>query len=728
MAYRESLMQILSLIMTFATRFRRFGAEWRAAAGCVAAALLTACPSEEATVSRQPIDGAAVEAALEGSVPLARAGFDVYLWDDASLIYVKESCTGSDWAHKFYLRVYSGGFFRKIIFALSDWARSERVDEFRFWDADYARILDDGRCVAAQRIPDIGWGSIKTGQVSPRGVIWDVGIEFPEKTAYIARSWEDWNGVRVEPSVRSYLYAFDVRSVLLPAPVTNGGAIEPLGNDLLVATPRGALLVVGEDGAVERLRGHIPMNSAGFERLDVSNPDPEGEVWTHGKWPFRVADILVKRVGADRWELFATHHYFAENCIRFRLSSATLKRTAGGGGDRFTVSPSWKTLFDAEPCLNFPHGGHQSGGRMVTDGPDRLLVVIGDHQRDGWGSEAEGRSPALPQDPDSHFGKLISVDIATGRAEVLAFGLRNPQGLARDRDGRLWASEHGTNAGDELNVLKEGRNYGWPHASYALTYQNTVPKGIDLAQAGSHEGFELPAYSWMPAIAVSPIAVNDETRLPLWKDDLLVGSFREKLFRVRREGSRVIYVEAMMLGEHVRIRDIATMPDGRIALLIDQFSVVFLTIFRKGCGGDSDSSRRIHMLPCGDASVEASEPAPLPTNASAPPARLDSDTDDRGAVSDGAELFASHCGQCHRARLRQHDVGPHLVGVIGRRAGDVAGYDFSAAFEPLDVVWTRESLAKFLVAPDEFVRGDRMPATGVSQAQAQKIVEYIGDG
>ena len=102
------------------------------------------------------------------------------------------------------------------------------------------------------------------------------------------------------------------------------------------------------------------------------------------------------------------------------------------------------------------------------DGPDRVLVVIGNHTWDGRGSEAEGRSPVLAQDPDSHFGKLISVDIGTGRAEVLALGLRNPQGLARDRDGRLRASGHGTNAGDELNILREGQNYGWPHASYVL--------------------------------------------------------------------------------------------------------------------------------------------------------------------------------------------------------------------------------------------------------------------
>ena len=116
---------MLSLISAFATRLRRFSVEWRAAAGCVAAALLTACPSEEPTVSRQPVDGAAVEAALEGSVPRVRATFDVYLGDDATLIYVKESCTGSDWGHKFYLHVYSDAF-RNL-------EHGRRVIEFKFW-------------------------------------------------------------------------------------------------------------------------------------------------------------------------------------------------------------------------------------------------------------------------------------------------------------------------------------------------------------------------------------------------------------------------------------------------------------------------------------------------------------------------------------------------------------------------------------------------------------------
>ena len=180
-----------------------------------------------------------------------------------------------------------------------------------------------------------------------------------------------------------------------------------------------------------------------------------------------------------------------------------------------------------------------------------------------------------------------------------------------------------------------------------------------------------------------------------------------------------------MLGDHVGVRDIATMPDGRTALLLDGFSVAFLTISRKRCGGDPKSSRHIHTLHCGDALVEASEPVLSPANASDPSVRRDNDTDDRGALSDGAALFASHCGRCHRARTRQHDVGPHLVGVIGRRAGAVAGYDYSAVFAELDHVWTKGSLANFLIATEDFASGGAMPNIGISKAQAREIVDYL---
>ena len=341
-------------------------------------------------------------------------------------------------------------------------------------------------------------------------------------------------------ALTTHLYDLQSSWVWLRWDRARGGALAPLGNDLLVVTPWGRLALVSATGEEAYLEGNVPMN------------ETELNFGLNGS---RVADILLKRHSAERYDLFVTHHYFTGECIRFRLSATTLVQQ----GAAVSVSSAWRTIFDAEPCLSA--GSDQAGGRMVTDGPDHLLVVIGDHKQDEYA-----------QDPASHLGKLVRIEIATGRAETLAFGLRNPQGLTRDADGTLWETEHGPTGGDELNVLEPGGNYGWPQVSYGV--EGTIaPPAEDV---GRHDGFIKPVFAWVPSIGISNLIVNDERLFPLWKDDLLIASLRgNALFRVRRDGVDVQYVERIEIGS--RIRDLAQMPDRRLALLVDGGRVHFLS-------------------------------------------------------------------------------------------------------------------------------------------------------
>ena len=333
-----------------------------------------------------------------------------------------------------------------------------------------------------------------------------------------------------------------------------GGAIAALGDDLLVATPHGRFALVRPTGEVAYLEGNVPMNQAELR----AHPD---------RRKFRVADILLKRHSAGRYELFVTHHYFTGECMRFRLSATTLLQQ----GADVSVSPEWRTILDAEPCLSAAANLIQAGGRMLTDGPDHLLVVIGTHNQNKYA-----------QDPASHLGKLIRVEIETGRAETLALGLRNPQGLIRDEAGHLWETEHGPEGGDELNVLVAGGNYGWPQVTYGVEYESRVNVSR-AAEVGLHDGFAKPVFAWVPSIGISSILVNDERWFPLWRDDLLIGSLSGTqgsgyaLFRVRRDGTDVQYVERIEVGN--RIRDLTQMPDSRLALLVDGGRVHFLRRF-----------------------------------------------------------------------------------------------------------------------------------------------------
>ena len=383
-------------------------------------------------------------------------------------------------------------------------------------------------------------------------------------------------------ALTTHLYALESEPVRLESfPKNNGGAIESMGDDLLVVTPNGRFALVFPDGTAEDLDGNVPMNETSLEEHeDYDNPRgvPKN---------FRVADILLKELGEGRYELFATHHYFTGECIRFRLSSTTILRDE----ESVTVLPDWRTIFDTEPCLPLLwFGGHQSGGKMLMDGADHLLAIIGDHVMDDWLAR-----PTF--DPDTHLGKFVRIAIKTGETEALSIGHRNSQGLVRDAEGNLWATDHGPQGGDELNLLERGGNYGWPLVSYGVHYGGEIPPTIEDEEIGRHDGFVRPAFSWVPSPALSAIAVNDERRFPLWKDDLLVASLAaQALFRVRRHGTDVQYVERIEVG--YRIRDITFMPDGRIALLRDGGEVNFLRRSPKYCDEESRNRRAVYSVNC----------------------------------------------------------------------------------------------------------------------------------
>lgn len=391
----------------------------------------------------------------------------------------------------------------------------------------------------------------------------------------------------VEPAtaqrLRTHLYDLQREYVRLDKPWEEGGggAIASLGGDLLlVATPKGRLVLVHPAGDVDYLPAdaNVPMNLSALER-NVSFDEDDRWSLHH----FRVADILLTERTPTRFELYVTHHYFTGECNRFRLSSTSLRVVRPHPpipGRAFVVEPSWRTIFDAEPCLP-PRWfeGHQSGGKMLTDGPDHLLVIIGDH---GAWRRFPGGGYGLPPrstDPVWHIGKLVRVAIETGEAEILTAGHRNPQGLARDADGNLWSVEHGPGGGDELNLLEPGRNYGWPMVSYGIDRKRRI---LNESMVGRHDGFSPPVFSWVPAIAPTAIVVNDARSFPRWGNDLLIASLHAKsLFRVRRLGKTVQYVEPISM-EGAPIRDLTWMPDGRLALMHASTDVVFLKIRPRG--------------------------------------------------------------------------------------------------------------------------------------------------
>lgn len=241
-----------------------------------------------------------------------------------------------------------------------------------------------------------------------------------------------------------------------------------------------------------------------------------------------------------------------------------------------TGSPGSLGLGTAEVVLDgLEKAGNHNGGRIAF-GPDGMLYAT-------VGDAGDGN---LAQDPESLNGKILRVT-PTGEvpqdnpfegSAVWSLGHRNPQGIAWDADGRLWASEFGQNTWDELNLIEPGRNYGWP-----------VVEG----QAGNPD-FVDPAYQW-PTDEASP------SGLTVVGNTLFMAALRgRRLWGILDgvhvpEGSRglegVVTASAYFEGEFGRIRDVAPGPDGTLWLLTNN------TDGRGSPGPDDDRLIQVALAP-----------------------------------------------------------------------------------------------------------------------------------
>jgi glucose/arabinose dehydrogenase len=216
------------------------------------------------------------------------------------------------------------------------------------------------------------------------------------------------------------------------------------------------------------------------------------------------------------------------------------------------------------------------GSRIAFAKDGTLFITCGDRDRPDGG-----------QNPNDHFGKVIRVnDDGTvpkdnpfvGRAgyrpEIYTLGQRNQQGLAFNPvNGELWASEQGPNGGDEINVIKPGRNYGWPIVSYGRQYA-----GPNQSEVPWKEGMELPIVFWVPSIATSGLTFYTGDKFPAWKNNVFVGAMRQG--EIDRTGhiERIVFNdkweeirrEQFLLEMRQRIRDVRQGPDGYLYVLTDE--------------------------------------------------------------------------------------------------------------------------------------------------------------
>ena len=171
-----------------------------------------------------------------------------------------------------------------------------------------------------------------------------------------------------------------------------------------------------------------------------------------------------------------------------------------------------KVIFRALPVYD----GDKHYGSRLAFGPDGMLYVT-------LGERSDRPMRPQAQQLDSHMGKILRIapdgsvpkdNPFVGKAgalpEIWSLGHRNVQAAAFDPKGRLWEIEHGTNGGDELNLVGKGKNYGWPVQAYGEEYSGEPISGA----ATVREGMEQPVYYWDPVIAPGGRTVLYRRRVP----------------------------------------------------------------------------------------------------------------------------------------------------------------------------------------------------------------------
>ena len=161
-------------------------------------------------------------------------------------------------------------------------------------------------------------------------------------------------------------------------------------------------------------------------------------------------------------------------------------------------------------------------------------------------------------------------DAANAKDAAYSIGHRNPQGLAKHpTTGSRWVHEHGPRGGDEINVVKAGRNYGCPILSSGINYS-----GTEFAEGTEREGYESPTWYWVPSIAPSGMTFVTSDRYPEWNGNLLVGSLKfNYLVLCRVDGDTVL--EQEILFENIgRVRNVRQGPDGLIYVATEGNGIV----------------------------------------------------------------------------------------------------------------------------------------------------------
>lgn len=314
----------------------------------------------------------------------------------------------------------------------------------------------------------------------------------------------------------------------------------------LAFLPDGRILVTEKKGALKLVRlGGDTRDVAGVPKVDYGGQGGLGDVALHPDF-------------ANNGYIYLSYAEAGDGDTR-GAAVARGKLVLDGGAPRIEAL---QVIWRQEPKV----AGRGHYGHRIAFGPDGMMYVSS--------GERQKFDPA--QDLNANLGKIVRLsdtgmipsdnpfyDQGRVKAQVWAYGIRNPLGIDFDDEGRLWEMEMGPAGGDELNLIRKGVNYGYPKVSNGDHYD-----GTPIPDHAPGDGFEPPKLFWNPSISPSSLLVYKGDLFPEWKGDAFIGALSgEALIRVDLDGETATKADQWPM--EARIRAVEQGPDGAIWLLED---------------------------------------------------------------------------------------------------------------------------------------------------------------
>jgi glucose/arabinose dehydrogenase len=312
--------------------------------------------------------------------------------------------------------------------------------------------------------------------------------------------------------------------------------ITEIGNRLLKLSPDGL-----QRTEIRGLPDVATLGQGGL--LDVAvDPDFETQAWVYLTYTERDKSTLLPKYGTAVARGRLVGNALVDLAVIFRQSP----KTSGGG---------------------------HFGSRLAFAKDKTLFITLGERQL---------KTPA--QDLTQSLGKVVRINRdgsipkdnpRLGESAIpglWSLGHRNPQGAAiHPTTGELWISEHGPQGGDEINIARSSKNYGWPNRSYGCNYGQPAGSGCRLGGGTHAPDYEEPVTFWEPtSIAPSGLMFYQGRLFPKWKGNLFSGSLAgQALWRLELDGNRVVKRQRLLSDLKSRIRDVREAPDGSIVVLTD---------------------------------------------------------------------------------------------------------------------------------------------------------------